>query len=133
MGLAQRSRTVAVEATAISSSTSSTSSNSFIRVLPNLQPSQPANDLEITWSPGTNGILNILGIPVTIEIDEDAIVVTDYTIHMYGVGNSIQEAIEDYKISIKAYLEELQEDEDRLSSNLKLHLYYLRDKSRYFE
>ena len=66
------------------------------------------------------------GIPVVIEVDEDAIVVTDYIIHMYGVGNTVQEAIEDYKISIKAYREELLEDEDRLSSYLKQHLYYLR-------
>ncbi|MHA2068999.1 MAG: hypothetical protein ACXABY_31945 [Candidatus Thorarchaeota archaeon] len=70
---------------------------------------------------------------VTIEIDENAIIVTDYIVHMYGVGNTVQEAIEDYKISTKAYLEELQKDEDRLSSNLKQHLYYLHRISKYLE
>ena len=77
--------------------------------------------------PSRTDELNIFGIPVTIEIDEDSIVVTDYIVHMYGVGNSIKEAVEDYKISIKAYFEELQKEEDTLGDNLTQHLCYLRN------
>ena len=91
------------------------------------------NDLEIPESSGTDRILNIFGIPVSIESDEDTIVVTDYIVHMYGAGNSIKEAIEDYKTSIKAYFEELQKDEDRLGSNLTQHLCYLRNIFMSFE
>ena len=93
----------------------------------------PVNDLEIPESSGTCKFLNIFGIPVTVENDEDAIVVTDYIVHMYGAGNSIQEGIEDYKTSIKAYFEELQEDEARLGSNLTQHLCYLRNISMSFK
>lgn len=91
------------------------------------------NDLEIPESSGTDGILNIFGIPVSIESDENTIVVTDYIVNMYGAGNSIQEAVEDYKISIKAYFEELQEDGERLGSSLTQHLCYLRNISMSFK
>ncbi len=77
--------------------------------------------------PSRTDELNIFGIPVTIEIDEGSIVVTDYIVHMYGVGTSIKEAVEDYKISIKAYFEELQKEEDMLGDNLTQHLCYLRN------
>ena len=77
--------------------------------------------------PSRTDELNIFGIPVTIEIDEGSITVTDYIVHMYGVGNSIEEAVEDYKISIKAYFEELQKEEGTLGDNLKQHLCYLQN------
>jgi len=83
--------------------------------------------------PSRTDELNIFGIPVTIEIDEGSIAVTDYIVHMYGVGNSIKEAVEDYKTSIKAYFEELQEEEDTLGDNLTQHLCYLRSIFASFE
>ncbi len=98
-----------------------------------LQFLQPAGDLEAPPLSGTDRLRNIFGIPVAIENDRDEIVVTDYIVHMYGVGNSIQEAIDDYKISIKAYFEELQEDENRLGSDLTRHLCYLRNIFMSFE
>lgn len=100
---------------------------------PNIHPIHTNGKLEIPQPSETGKFLHIFRIPVTIEIDEDAIIVTDYIVHMYGVGDTVQEAIDDYKSSIKAYLKELQEDEDRLGNNLKRHLYYLRDISKYFE
>lgn len=130
MGLVQRSSATATETMPIDNHAVSTG---VISLLPHLHPIHLATNLGIPQLSGTDKFLHIFEIPVTIEIDEDVIVVTDYIVHMYGVGNDEQEAIEDYKISIKAYLEELQEDEDRLGSNLKKHLYYLRDKSKYFE
>lgn len=104
-----------------------TTSTGIIKLPFKPSSSQPACNLEIPPSTGTGKFQNIFGIPAVIEIHEDAIVVTDNIVYMYGVGNSIQEAIEDYKISIKAYFEELQENEDNLSSNLEKHLYYLRN------
>jgi hypothetical protein len=94
---------------------------------------QPGNNLEIRQSTGTRALQNVFGIPVEIEIHEDVVLVTDCKINMYGVGDSIDEAIEDYKASIKAYFEELQEHEKRLGSNLKYHLYFLRSKLTHSE
>ena len=64
----------------------------------------------------------IFGIPViTIEnIESKDFFVTDCVVHQYGVGNSIQEAVDDYKITVKAYYASLQEDEGRLGSDLNL-------------
>lgn len=95
--------------------------------MPYFTVDEASNRKEIAQSYGTGKFMKIFGIPVTVENDEDATIVTDYIVHMYGVGNSIQEAIEDYKTSIKAYFEELQEDKDRLGSNLTQHLCYLRN------
>ncbi len=108
-------------------------STAVMSAIPYIHPLHLAMNLGIPQLSGTDKFLHIFGIPVTIGIDENEIVVTDYIVHMYGVGNDEQEAIEDYKISIKAYLEELQEDEDRLGSNLQQHLYYLRSKLMRFE
>lgn len=72
--------------------------------------------------------LTVLGIPVTIDTDSDLFTVTDYEINMYGVGSTLQEAIEDYKGFVQAYFEDLKANEDRLGDNLKQHLCYLRSK-----
>ena len=70
----------------------------------------------------------ILGMDVGIGRDKSAFIVTDGIVNMYGVGDSIEEAIEDYKITIKAYFDDLQEDEDNLGCNLRQHLNYLRKR-----
>ncbi len=88
----------------------------------------PNYTIELSQPSETDSSLSIFGIPVSIEKDENNIVVTDYIIHMYGVGNDIQSAIEDYKISIKAYFEELEEEESNLGDNLRNQLCYLREK-----
>ena len=100
---------------------------------PNVPSTQTNRELEIPKPSEAGKFLYIFGIPATVEIDEDAIIVTDYIVHMYGVGDTVQEAINDYKTSIKAYFAELQENEDRLGNNLKRHLYYLREMSKHFE
>lgn len=129
-----RVETVAMEKRTINHNVNSASTlSSLPNMFPNLHFIQANRKLEIPQPSETGKFINIFGIPVTIEIDEDAIIVTDYIVHMYGVGNTLQEAIEDYKISIKAYREELLEDEDRLNSNLKQHLYYLYRISKYLE
>lgn len=88
----------------------------------------PNYTIDFSQPSGADRSLSIFGIPVSIEKDEDNIVVTDYIVHMYGVGNDIQSAIEDYKISIKEYFEELEEEENNLGDDLKQQLCYLREK-----
>ena len=123
MELTQRPSGAAIERIPIDAHMSSTC---ITELSLDLHPPQLVNDLTIPQPLGTDRYLNIFGIPVQIEVDEDAIIVSDYIVNMYGVGNSIQEAIEDYKISIKAYFKELEENEDKLASNLMQHLCYLR-------
>ncbi len=132
MGLVQIQKPSAAGIEPLSVSSYTTSTGITELSFRGLSP-QPDNNLEIRQPTGTRGFLNVFGIPVEIEIHEDAVVVTDYIVNMYGVGDSIQEAIEDYKTSIKAYFKELQEDENRLGSNLKYHLYFLRSKLTHFE
>ena len=71
---------------------------------------------------------NILGIPVIIEKDGDIFIITDHEINMYGVGNTEEEAAEDYKSVVVEYFESLSASEKVLGENLKRHLYYLRAK-----
>lgn len=72
--------------------------------------------------------MEIYGIPVIIEYDEDGtIIITDDIINMYGVGDTITEAIKDYKDTIKEYYKDLKENEGMLGHNLRQHLEYLRD------
>lgn len=72
-------------------------------------------------------MLNIFGIPIEIELDEvDVFAVTDYVVNMYGVGDTISQAVTEYCDVIKEYFEKLQEDEDTLGKNLTSHLHYLR-------
>jgi len=74
----------------------------------------------------------VLGIPVTIERDNDLFTVTDYEINMYGVGSTIEDAIEDYKDFVKSYFEDLKANEDKLGENLRWDLCYLRSKAGNF-
>ena len=124
MGLIPRVSVAAIEIMPINNYMNSTD---VMTMLSDLEPCQPTDDLEFHKSSGTDKLLNIFGIPVTIEIDEGAIIVTDDEIHMYGIGNTLQEAIDDYKLCIALYLEELEESEERLGANLKQHLHYLRN------
>jgi predicted RNase H-like HicB family nuclease len=72
-------------------------------------------------------ITTIFGIPVTIEYDEYYTVI-DNEINIFGVGDTIAEAEEDYKSVVLSYFEDLEENESRLADNLKEHLFYLREK-----
>jgi hypothetical protein len=71
---------------------------------------------------------HIFGIPVIIECEDDSFTIVDYEINMYGVGDTIVEAEEDYKSVVLSYLEDLEINESRLDERLKEHLYYLREK-----
>ena len=71
----------------------------------------------------------IFGIPVIVEQEGNLFTITDYEINMYGVGNSIEKAEEDYKSVVMSYLEDLNANEDQLSEQLKKHLYFLRERN----
>lgn len=70
----------------------------------------------------------IFDIPVKITPHGDEFVVTDAMVNMYGSGLTENEAIEDYKQTIMAYLTELKTDKDGLGDNLLKHLAYLAKK-----
>jgi len=71
----------------------------------------------------------IFGIPVIIEYDEDGtIIITDDKINMYGVGDTITEAIKDYKSVVLSYFDDLKLNEKKLGQPLKTHLNYLKDR-----
>jgi predicted RNase H-like HicB family nuclease len=74
--------------------------------------------------PKTLSIFNIL---VTIEYD-GYFVISDNEINMYGVGDTVAEAEEDYKSIVLSYFEDLEENESKLDGHLKGHLDYLREK-----
>lgn len=69
--------------------------------------------------------MDIFGIPVAVEHDGDSWLVTDYKITMYG--DTVAEAVEEYRSVVEEYLEELKKDESILGKYLKGHLEYLRE------
>ncbi len=89
-------------------------------------------DLTASASLATSDSREIFGIPVTVERDGDQFLVTDYEINMYGVGNTVEGAVEDYKSVVLEYFEILEGRTDRLSEHLVRHLRYLRTKAQHF-
>ncbi len=71
---------------------------------------------------------SILGIPVVVQRDGDQVVVMDYMIHMYGVDDSLESAVADYKSVVWEYYQSLTESESILGNHLKEHLAYLRGR-----
>lgn len=67
----------------------------------------------------------ILNIPVTVE-DDDGFVVSDDIVNMYGAGDTLAEAKQDYKDNVLIYHEWLQVG--RLGPGLEKHLEYLNGK-----
>jgi len=80
-----------------------------------------------TKKPIYSNIPETLSIPVTIEYD-GYFVISDNEINMYGVGDTVVEAEEDYKSIVLSYFEDLEENEYKLDGHLKGHLDYLREK-----
>jgi len=89
--------------------------------------------LEVLHSPSTRDCFTIFGIPVVVSKDGDVFTVSDSEINMYGLGDTREEAEEDYKNTVLEYFDILNVNEHKLSENLKGHLYYLRSKAKYFE
>jgi len=65
-------------------------------------------------------------IPTVIERDGDHYLVSDEVVNMYGIGETVEEAMADYRSMLVEYYESLLEDADRLSAHLRAHLELLR-------
>jgi len=67
-------------------------------------------------------------ITVTVELDRDTheYIISDDQIDMYGIGESLTDALYDYQISIVEYFELLMRDEEKLEGRLKRHFDYLK-------
>ena len=89
-------------------------------------------NLTASASSATSDLREVFGIPVTVERDGDQFLVTDYEINMYGVGDTVESAVEDYKSVVLEYFEILEERADRLNKHLMRHLRYLRTKAQHF-
>jgi len=62
----------------------------------------------------------------TVDRDGDDYLITDEVIPMYGVGPTVEEAMDDYRSALVEYYDSLEEDADRLSEHLQEHLRLLR-------
>lgn len=93
-----------------------------------------SDDASLTASASfsTSDFREIFGIPVTVERDGDQFLVTDHEINMYGVGDTVEGAVEDYRSVVLEYFEILEERAERLSEHLMRHLRYLRTKAQHF-
>ena len=89
-------------------------------------------NLATSTSFSTGDSSEIFGIPVTVERDGDQFLVTDCEINMYGVGDTVEDAVEDYKSVVLEYSELLEKRAERLSEHLMRHLRYLRTKAQHF-
>lgn len=74
--------------------------------------------------------MDIFGIPVEIVKDEGSYSVTDCEVNMYGVGDTVAEAVEEYKSVVSEYLDNLERDKSILGKHLKQHLEYLRERMK---
>ncbi len=73
----------------------------------------------------------VFGIPVetkwiSVERAIKVVTIEDTIFNMCGEGDTVEEAIEDYKLSLQLYFQELIEDEDNLTECKAHHLCYLR-------
>lgn len=61
-----------------------------------------------------------------VDRDGDNYLVTDEIIPLYGVGSTVEEALDDYRSALVEYYETLEEDADRLAKHLREQLELLR-------
>jgi isopenicillin N synthase-like dioxygenase len=61
-----------------------------------------------------------------VDRDGENYLVTDEIIPLYGVGPTVEEAIDDYRSALVEYYDALEEDADRLAKHLREQLELLR-------
>ena len=66
------------------------------------------------------------GIPIRIRFDGDRYFASDDRLDLYGVGNSLDEARQDYWLAVQDYYADLSANADSLATHLKQHLDFLR-------
>jgi len=88
-------------------------------------PASEYNDLVTLLS--ENGVLSeIQGIPVTIRFTGQGYFISDDVFDLYGEGNTLESARQDYRIAIQEYRTDLEAHADRLAPYLAEHLTQLR-------
>ena len=79
---------------------------------------------ELLAEAGVNA--EVHGIPVRIRFDGALYFVSDDRLDLYGVGNSIDEARQDYWLAVQDYYADLSANADRLARHMQEHLAFLR-------
>ena len=86
---------------------------------------EPSAKLEVSPATATDSQQEIFGIPVIVEKAGDQFVVMDDEIAMYGVGDTIEAAKEDYRNIVKEYFQMLNSRQGKLGPHLESHWRYL--------
>jgi prevent-host-death family protein len=88
-------------------------------------PASEYNDLLTLL--GENGVLGeVQGIPVTIRFTGEEYFVSDDLFNLYGEGNSLEAARQDYCVAVQEYRDDLEAHVDNLAPYLAEHLAQLR-------
>lgn len=75
-----------------------------------------------------NGVLSdVRGIPVTIRFTGEGYFVSDDVFNLYGEGNTLEAARQDYRIAVQEYRADLEAHADHLAPYLAEHLAQLRN------
>ena len=88
-------------------------------------PASEYNDLLTLLT--ENGVLSeVQGIPVTIRFTGEAYFVSDDLFNLYGEGNTLEAARQDYRVAVQEYRADLEAHADHLAPYLAEHLAQLR-------
>ncbi len=88
-------------------------------------PASEYNDLLTLLS--ENGVLSeVQGIPVTIRFTGQGYFISDDVFNLYGEGDTLEAARQDYRITVQEYRADLEAHADRLVPYLAEHLAQLR-------
>ncbi len=88
-------------------------------------PASEYNDLLTLLS--ENGVLSeVQGIPVTIRFTGQGYFISDDVFNLYGEGDTLEAARQDYRITVQEYRADLEAHADRLAPYLAEHLAQLR-------
>lgn len=88
-------------------------------------PASDYNDLLTLL--GENGVLSeVQGIPVTIRFSGEAYFVSDDRFNLYGEGNTLEAARQDYRVAVQEYRDDLEAHAGHLAPYLAEHLAQLR-------
>lgn len=68
----------------------------------------------------------IHGIPVRIRLDADRVFVSDDQLDLYGVGDKLEEAKQDYWLAVQDYYADLSQHAEHLAEHMEEHLRFLR-------
>jgi prevent-host-death family protein len=80
--------------------------------------------IELLGEVGVND--EVHGIPVLVRFDGEHYFVSDDILDLYGVGQTLDDAREDYWLAVQDYYADLSANADHLAGHLQGHLAYLR-------